>query len=145
MNKSGNHAVYLHDYAFAKEYGEVDQISCSYRQNVECKEFIEKEIEENYADNRLDASAVLDAAEKQFGEERVRYVLANTVQKKGAYDTRLQRRNVEWAKAIPVASSVSPDGVDRSPYFVIDAVNTGLVDLVVTAFQARHRKGFEES
>lgn len=145
MNKSGKPAVYLQDYAFAKEYGEVDQFSSSYRLNVECKEYLEKEIEENYADNRLDASAVLDAAEKQFGEERVRYVLANTVQKKGSYDTRLQGRNVEWAKAITIASSAGPDGVDRSPYFVIDAVNTGLVDLVVTAFQARHRKGGEKS
>lgn len=145
MNKSRNHAVYLHDYALEKEHGEVDQFSCSYRLNVECKEYLEKEIEENYDDNRLDASAVLDAAEKQFGKERVRYVLANTVQKKGAYDTRLQRRNVEWAKTIQVASSAGPDGVDRSPYFVIDAVNTGLVDLVVTAFQARHRKRVEES
>ena len=122
MNDSGNHAVYM-----------------------ECKEYLEKEIEENYANFRLDTAAVLDAVEKKFGEENVRYILANTVQKKGAYDKRLQARNVEWAKAISITSSAAPEGVDRSPYFVIDSVNTGLVDLVVTAFQARHGKGGEKA
>ena len=122
MNDSGNHAVY-----------------------VECKEYLEKEIEENYANFRLDTAAVLDAVEKKFGEENVRYILANTVQKKGAYDKRLQARNVEWAKAISITWSAAPEGVDRSPYFVIDSVNTGLVDLVVTAFRARHRKGGEKA
>ncbi len=50
--------------------------------NVECRRAIEAAISSNYGDNRLDADAAVKSVLEQFSPERVRYVLANTIQQK---------------------------------------------------------------
>ena len=58
-------------------------------------------ISSNYGDNRLDADACRESVLEQFSPERVRYVLANTIQQKD-FDGRIQQPLKEWAKSVEV-------------------------------------------
>ena len=67
----------------------------SYKENCDCARAIEKAINENYHDNRLD-DCVKPIIE-QYGFNRVNWVLANTV-KQHKEDGRLSEENKKWAK-----------------------------------------------
>lgn len=64
---------------------------------------------------------------EQFSPERVRYVLANTIQKKD-FDGRIPQPLKEWAKSV----DVSPENASR---FLVDKPNPGLTALFVDAFR----------
>ena len=72
-------------------------------------------------DNRLDADAAVKSVLEQFSPERVRYVLANTIQQKN-FDGRIPQPLKEWAKSVEVC----PENASR---FLVDKPNPGLTAL----------------
>ena len=74
--------IYRETANYAYEAGEMESYRASLAANVECRRAIEAAISSNYGDNRLDADAAVKSVLEQFSPERVRYVLANTIQQK---------------------------------------------------------------
>ncbi|MCG4783743.1 DUF3849 domain-containing protein, partial [Acetatifactor sp. DFI.5.50] len=74
--------IYRETANYAYEAGEMEAYRASLAANKECSSAIEAAISSNYGDNRLDADAAVKSVLEQFSPERVRYVLANTIQQK---------------------------------------------------------------
>ena len=120
-------AIYRETANYAYEAGELDSYRASLAANVECRRAIEAAISTNYGDNRLDADAAVKSVLEQFSPERVRYVLANTIQQKD-FDGRIPQPLKEWAKIVDVC----PENATR---FLVDKPNPGLTALFVDAFR----------
>lgn len=70
----------------------------SYRLNSECKQAIQEAIADNYDGMHLGDDAVNQVV-RQYGMERVGYILANTLRYKN-YDGRFSPSNKEWAEQV---------------------------------------------
>lgn len=92
-----------------------------------CKEAIEAAISENYVDYRLSTRVAVEAVIEQFSEERVQYVLANTVQH-NLHDGRYHAENKDWAGKISVCE-------ENSESFIVSQVHPGLVNLFINQFK----------
>lgn len=119
--------IYRETANYAYEAGELEPYRASLAANVECRRAIEAAISSNYGDNRLDADAAVKSILEQFSPERVRYVLANTIQQKD-FDGRIPQPLKEWAKSVDVC----PENASR---FLVDKPNPGLTALFVDAFR----------
>ena len=119
--------IYRETANYAYEAGELESYRASLAANVECRKAIEAAISSNYGDNRLDADAAVKSVLEQFSPERVRYVLANTIQQKD-FDGRIPQPLKEWAKTVEVC----PENASR---FLVDKPNPGLTALFVDAFR----------
>ena len=119
--------IYRETANYAYEAGELESYRASLAANVECRRAIEAAISSNYGDNRLDADAAVKSVLEQFSPERVRYVLANTIQQKD-FDGRIPQPLKEWAKNVDVC----PENASR---FLVDKPNPGLTTLFVDAFR----------
>ncbi len=119
--------IYRETANYAYEAGELESYRASLAANVECRRAIEAAISSNYGDNRLDADAAVKSVLEQFSPERVRYVLANTIQQKD-FDGRIPQPLKEWAKNVEVC----PENASR---FLVDKSNPGLTALFVDAFR----------
>ena len=119
--------IYRETANYAYEAGELESYRASLDANVECRSAIEAAISSNYGDNRLDADAAVKSVLEQFSPERVRYVLANTIQQKD-FDGRIPQPLKEWAKTVDVC----PENASR---FLVDKPNPGLTALFVDAFR----------
>ena len=119
--------IYRETANYAYEAGELESYRASLAANVECRRAIEAAISSNYGDNRLDADAAVKSVLEQFSPERVRYVLANTIQQKD-FDGRIPQPLKEWAKTVDVC----PENASR---FLVDKPNPGLTALFVDAFR----------
>ena len=119
--------IYRETANYAYEAGELESYRASLAANVECRKVIEAAISSNYGDNRLDADAAVKSVLEQFSPERVRYVLANTIQQKD-FDGRIPQPLKEWAKTVDVC----PENASR---FLVDKPNPGLTALFVDAFR----------
>ena len=119
--------IYRETANYAYEAGELESYRASLAANVECRRAIEAAISSNYGDNRLDADAAVKSVLEQFSPERVRYVLANTIQQKD-FDGRIPQLLKEWAKSVEVC----PENASR---FLVDKPNPGLTALFVDAFR----------
>lgn len=119
--------VYREVANYAFEAGELDVYRASNEANIACKEVIEKAISENYANNRLAAIVAVEEVLVLFSEERVRYVLANTVQH-NLHDGRYHAENKEWAGKIAVCE-------ENSSSFIVSQVHPGLVNLFINQFR----------
>ena len=119
--------IYRETANYAYEAGEMEPYRASLAANVECRSAIEAAISSNYGDNRLDADAAVKSVLEQFSPERVRYVLANTIQQKD-FDGRIPQPLKEWAKTVDVC----PENASR---FLVDKPNPGLTALFVDAFR----------
>ena len=120
-------SIYRETANYAYEAGELESYRASLAANVECRRAIEAAISSNYGDNRLDADAAVKSVLEQFSPERVRYVLANTIQQKD-FDGRIPQPLKEWAKTVDVC----PENASR---FLVDKPNPGLTALFVDAFR----------
>ena len=120
-------SVYRETANYAYEAGEMDAYRASLAANVECRRAIEAAISSNYGDNRLNADAAVKSVLEQFSPERVRYVLANTIQQKD-FDGRIPQPLKEWAKNVEVCS-------ENASRFLVDKCNPGLTALFVDAFR----------
>ena len=121
--------IYRETANYAYEAGELESYRASLAANVECRSAIEAAISTNYGDNRLDADAAVKSVLEQFSPERVRYVLANTIQQKD-FDGRIPQPLKEWAKTVDVC----PENASR---FLVDKPNPGLTALFVDAFRQK--------
>ena len=119
--------IYRETANYAYEADELESYRASLAANVECRKAIEAAISSNYGDNRLDADAAVKSVLEQFSPERVRYVLANTIQQKD-FDGRIPQPLKEWAKNVEVC----PENASR---FLVDKPNPGLTALFVDAFR----------
>ena len=119
--------IYRETANYAYEAGELESYRASLAANVECRRAIEAAISSNYGDNRLDADAAVKSVLEQFSPERVRYVLANTIQQKD-FDGRIPQPLKEWAKTVDVC----PENASR---FLVDKSNPGLTALFVDVFR----------
>ncbi|MBQ8401701.1 MAG: DUF3849 domain-containing protein [Clostridia bacterium] len=126
-------AVYLHTAAYAKEHNELPQYRKSLQANIACKEAIEKAVGENYHGWSVDTKTAAVQVMAQFPVERIRYVLAATVQQK-SWDGRISDDNKAWAKGISVA-----DEQNRC-WSVVDQCHPRLTDLFVKRFREETEK-----
>lgn len=138
-----NTPVYIQSGAHARDAGELDVFRASLRVNIACKEAIEKAIRENYADNCLNTAAIYDEVVGRFGPERVKFVLATTIQHKD-WDERFSRDNRAWAQTVQMEASFGSRENDRSVYYVVDRPHSGLTDLFVTRFRREQAKEREQ-
>ena len=119
--------VYRETANYAYEAGELEAYRASRDANMACKEAIEAVISENYVDYRLSTRVAVEMVLDQFSEERVQYVLANTVQH-NLHDGRYHAENKDWAGGISVCD-------DDSSSFIVSQVHPGLVNLFINQFR----------
>ena len=119
--------VYRETANYAYEAGELDAYRTSRDANMACKEAIEAAISENYVDYRLSTRVAVETVLEQFSEERVQYVLANTVQH-NLHDGRYHAENKDWAGRISVCE-------ENSESFIVSQVHPGLVNLFINQFK----------
>ena len=123
--------VYYEPFSYAKENDEVDLYRTSYRLNSECKQAIHEAIADNYDGMYLGDGAV-DQVVRQYGMERVGYILANTLHHK-SYDGRFSHSNKEWAEQV----STPEHNADRMTFrtdWVVDS-HPAILDGFVTMFR----------
>ena len=89
--------IYYQTLKFAREHDEIDICRKSREEDLRCRNTIEKLVDENYYNNRFDSAKVVKEAVIEFGLERVKFILANTVQQKD-WDGRISETNKRWAK-----------------------------------------------
>lgn len=124
-------SVYYEPFSYAKENDEVDLYRTSYRLNSECKQAIHEAIADNYDGMYLGDDAV-DQVVRQYGMERVGYILANTLHHK-SYDGRFSHSNKEWAEQV----STPEHNADRMTFrtdWVVDS-HPAILDGFVTMFR----------
>ena len=128
--------VYYEPFSYAKENDEVDLYRTSYRLNSECKQAIYEAIADNYDGMHLGDGAVNQVV-KQYGMERVGYILANTLRYKN-YDDRFSHSNKEWAEQVG-----TPENNARIIKFRADWVVTShsaVLDGFVTMYREKLEK-----
>ena len=132
--------VYYEPFSYAKENDEVDLYRTSYRLNTECKQAIHEAIADNYDGMYLGDDAV-DQVVRQYGMERVGYILANTLHHK-SYDDRFSHGNKEWAEQV----STPEHNADRMTFrtdWVVDshpAILDGFVTMYRNELEAQKRQ-----
>lgn len=122
--------LYPHSLEEAKRNSCVDLYKESHSENIACKTAIEETIKNNFDGLRLKAETAKDII-KNFGFDRVTYVLSATLQNKD-YDGRFSRDNKAWAKETFVPED-TVFGQDRRLDFMVQshpAVLDGVVNQV---------------
>ena len=122
--------IYRETANYAYEAGELEAYRASLAANEKCAVRLKRRSAPTTADNRLDADAAVKSVLEQFSPERVRYVLANTIQQKD-FDGRIPQPLKEWAKSVEVC----PENASR---FLVDKPNPGLTALFVDAFRQQN-------
>lgn len=122
--------VYTNTYLYAQEHGELPQYRASHEANIDCKYSIEAAIHEYHDGYYFNSQEAVPLVVRQFGYERVFYVLANSVRER-EWDGRISTGNKAWARTIPV-----PKDECWNAAFLVDKVNPGLLNLFVN--EARH-------
>ena len=92
--------LYRYPGSYAREHGELEQFRASRQANIACKDAIEKAINEQWDGFGIPRGGVNEVL-REFGKERVSYVLAATVQSK-SWDERFSGSNQNWAKTVSV-------------------------------------------
>lgn len=141
VNQGTVKPLYMQNGAYAREHGELDQYRESRRLNVACKDAIEKAVADNFDGMHLNPGAVKPVVD-QFGEERVAYVLASTIQMKD-WDGRFSPSNKEWAASVPIGEAISPFGNDRRLEWTVEshpAVLDGFVRIFREEVQEQARE-----
>lgn len=138
-----NTPVYLQSGTYARDHGELEIYRTSYKANIACCKAIEAAICENYHDNCLNTDAVYKDVVGRFGAERVKHVLATTIQHKD-WDERFSRGNHTWAQSVPMEACFGSRENDHSVYYVVDRAHSGLTDLFVSRFRRELAKEKEQ-
>lgn len=89
--------LYKEDMMTAKENGKMADWRMSFKENCNCAKAIDKALNENYADNRLDTDKALDTVLAEYSAERVTHVLAAQVVNHD-WDGRYHNDVKAWAK-----------------------------------------------
>lgn len=94
--------IYKHSFAHAQKNGELDAFRESNRRNQDCAAAIDKAIADSHHDQHsYKLPAAVDAVSKEFGLDRVAWVMAMTIQHHD-YDGRYSRTNKDWAQEFPI-------------------------------------------
>lgn len=139
--------VYQHTLTYAMEHAEADDYLDSRRINIACKNAVEEAIDNHFDGMHLD-SDVVEPVLEEYGQERLTYVLACTLQYK-SWDGRFSRENKTWAESISVEENVNR-GVDANTDYVVDshpAVLDGFVNLArkkITELEKEQEQGKAE-
>ncbi len=131
--------IYRQTGQYAREHGEREQYKASNLANIACRVAIEEAIRANFDGMNLKAGAA-EGVIREFGAERVQFVLANTVQQK-EWDGRFSRGNKAWAAAfdIPADEVMS---MDRRTQFIVTshpAILDGFISMVREAAREQER------
>lgn len=94
--------LYVSSFGYAALNGERDSFEKSYAENIRCVAAIDKAISEHYG-GELTAE-VLDSISEEYGADRVRWVLANTMQCRQS-DSHFSDQNMEWAMSVDIPES----------------------------------------
>ena len=97
--------LYTKNAEYAREHDELPLFRASNQANIACKKALEKAINGNYSNNRLDVKKAFAEVAEQFGVERMKYVLAATIIHKD-WDGRISNDNKAWAKTVPIIRDV---------------------------------------
>ncbi len=87
--------LYRYTFQEAKRLGELDECRASYKANIECRDGIDEMIRERFDGMYLSGDCAADLC-REYGIDRVGWVLANTVQH-ADWDGRYRPQNKEWA------------------------------------------------
>ena len=128
--------VYRQSAAYAREHEELPQFRASHNTNIACRDAMEQAISENYDGRHLNTEAIVAQVAEKFGQERMQYVLAATVQAKD-WDGRFSRENKAWAKSVPVADGTTTWGGNRNTEFTLNQAHPVLVDAVVSRMRKK--------
>ncbi len=128
--------VYREMANYAYEAGELDAYRASRDANIACKEAIEAAISANYVDYKLSTRVAIETVLEHFSEERIQYVLANTVQH-NLHDGRYHAENKDWAGSISVCE-------ENSSSFIVSQAHPGLVNLFINQFKDLSPKKVQE-
>mgnify|MGYP000770372482 FL=1 len=121
--------VYKGTLAQAMEERDVDAYLDSRKLNIDCKKAIEEVIALNFDGLHLKEDAATQVL-KQFGEERMTFVMANTLREL-SYDGRFSRQNKDWAEHIEIPENIN-QGKNLNQDYVIEshpAVLNGFIDM----------------
>ncbi len=142
-NQDNSHIpVYKNNAKYALANGEKEQYFASRRENIACKDAIEKTIRDNFDGMYLQCDAKDVIA--QFGAERVECVLAHTIQQKN-WDGRFSYKNKEWAESIEVPNAEIAFGaaiVESHPAVLDGFINMARKEL--NAVRAQPKRAAEE-
>ncbi len=92
--------LYKFSFSEAKRNGETEECRESLRENIRCRDFLDKEISEKFDGMHLPDECVENAV-KEFGYDRTMWVVANTVLERDG-DGRFHNKNVGWAKSLHI-------------------------------------------
>ena len=129
--------VYMGTLENAMQERNVDTYLDSRKLNIDCKNAIEQAISDNFDGMSLNPGAAVAVVEK-YGEERVAFVLANTL-KQLSYDGRFSDFNKQWAEGIEVPENISR-GMDLNRDYVVSshpAVLNGFIDMAKREIRTR--------
>lgn len=129
--------VYMGTLEKAMQERDVDTYLDSRKLNIDCKNAIEQAISDNFDGMNLNLDTAVAVIEK-YGEERVAFVLANTL-KQLSYDGRFSDLNKQWAEGIEVPENISR-GMDLNRDYVVSshpAVLNGFIDMARREIRTR--------
>jgi len=109
---------YKDDLLTAKEKDRLAEWRASFRENGNCAKALDKAMNDNFADNRMDTKKVLDTVVAEFGFERTAHVLAAQVFNHD-WDGRYDRKVKDWAKA--EMAGFSQDFIEESRDYYLNA------------------------
>ena len=127
--------LYLQTALYAREHGEQERYFASRKENVACKQGIEQALAQHYGDNRLSSVTAAVEVIRNYGMERVKFVLAHTVQHFD-WDGRISKANKEWASTVPLTADAATRAEPNVGYVV--SSHPGLIDLLVS--EVRHQE-----
>lgn len=128
--------VYPHTLTHAMEHGAVDEYLDSRKLNMDCKRGIEKAIADNFDGMHLKEEAIKPVLE-EFGQERVAFILANTLQEL-SHDGRFSREHKAWADSISIEENIS-HGMNLNQDYVLNS-HPAVLDGFVGVFQKAVRE-----
>lgn len=111
--------IYINSFYEAMRNNELMLYNSSYRENISCADAIKTGIAQNFNGYTLNTDFLRDVI-KDYGYDRVMFVLANTIQHYD-YDGRISSDNKEWARSFFIPYD------DRHAHYLIE--NTGLVNI----------------
>lgn len=116
--------IYPYSFEYARDSGELEAFRESEKLNKECAAAIDKAVADSRHDQHFyKLPAALDAVSKQFGLDRVTWVVAATIQHYN-YDGRFSHANKEWAREFPIPDVKSGNFLLKTHPAVLDGFAT---------------------
>ncbi len=88
--------LYKQTFEQAKSCGETEQFRESFKENIACRDFLDKEVREKFDGFHLPSECAKNSV-KEYGFDRTMWVIANTILERHG-DGRFHKQNTDWAK-----------------------------------------------